>query len=106
MAGNAMMTSWDRTGSEPVGLVLADDGRIALVGNSNRGLVPGTGGKAPQTVAVIDTAAALAGRPALLGVVPAGVFPRDLSIDPASGQVLMANSNSGTIEEFPVPQAG
>ena len=68
-----MMTSWDRTGSEPVGLVLADDGRIALVGNSNRGLVAGTGGNVPQTVAVIDTAAALAHRPAVLGTVPAGV---------------------------------
>jgi DNA-binding beta-propeller fold protein YncE len=96
-----------RTGSEPVGLALADNGRIALVGNSNRGLVPGTGGNAPQTVAVIDTGAALASRPALLGVVPAGVFPRDLSIDPASGQVLMANCSSGTTtEEFPVPRAG
>jgi DNA-binding beta-propeller fold protein YncE len=95
-----------RTGSEPVGLALADDGRVALVGNSNRGLVPGTGGNAPQTVSVIDTAAALAHRPALLGTVPAGAFPRDLSIDPASGQAFAANFNSGTIEEFPVPTAG
>ena len=95
-----------RTGSEPVGLALADNGRIALVGNSNRGLVLGTGGKDPQTVSVIDTAAALAHRPALLGTVPACVFPRDLSIDPASGQAFVANFDSGTIEEFPVPRAG
>ena len=92
--------------SEPVGLALGDDGRVALVDNSNRGLVPGTGGKDPQTVSVIDTAAALAGQPALLGVVPAGLFPRDLSIDPAGGQVLVANFNSGTIEEFSEPGAG
>jgi len=95
-----------RTGSEPVGLALGDDGRVALVDNSNRGLVPGTGGKDPQTVSVIDTAAALAGQPALLGLVPAGLFPRDLSIDPAGGQVLVANFNSGTIEEFSEPGAG
>ena len=95
-----------RTGSEPVGLALADNGRIALVGNSNRGLVAGTGGNVPQTVAVIDTAAALAHRPAVLGTVPAGVFPRDLSVDPANGHVFVANFNSGTIEEFPVPTAG
>jgi 6-phosphogluconolactonase (cycloisomerase 2 family) len=95
-----------RTGSEPVGLALADNGRIALVGNSDRGLVPGTGGNVPQTVAVVDTAAALAHKPALLGTVPAGVFPRDLSVDPASGQAFVANFNSGTIEEFPVPTAG
>jgi 6-phosphogluconolactonase (cycloisomerase 2 family) len=95
-----------RTGSEPVGLALADNGRIALVGNSDRGLVPGTGGNVPQTVAVIYTAAALAHKPALLGTVSAGVFPRDLSVDPASGQAFVANFNSGTIEEFRVPTAG
>jgi hypothetical protein len=76
-----------RVGSEPAGLVLADDGQIALVGNSNRGLVAGTGGHAPQTVSVIDTVAALAHRPALPGTVPAGLFPRDLSIDPANAAV-------------------
>jgi hypothetical protein len=75
-------------------LVLADTGRIALVGNSNRGLVAGTGGDALQTVSVIDTAAALAHRPTLVGTVPAGLFPRDLSTDPATGQVLMANFSS------------
>jgi hypothetical protein len=29
----------------------------------------------PQTVSVVSTAAALAGRPALVGTVPAGAFP-------------------------------
>jgi DNA-binding beta-propeller fold protein YncE len=91
-------------GSEPTGLLLVDDGRIALVGNSNRGLVPGTGGHAPQTVSVISTAAALARRPALIGAVPAGLFPRDLSYDPATGQVLLANFNSGSVEVFQVPE--
>jgi DNA-binding beta-propeller fold protein YncE len=95
-----------RVGSEPAGLVLADGGQIALVGNSNRGLVAGTGGHAPQTVSVINTVAALAHRPALVGTVPAGLFPRDLSIDPANGQVFMANFSSGTIEEFTGPSAG
>jgi hypothetical protein len=37
--------------------------------------------------------------------VPAGLFPRDLAYDPATGQVLLANFNSGTIEEFPEPKA-
>ncbi len=92
-----------RTGSEPAGLLLADGGRVALVANSNRGLVPGTRSDVPQTVSVIGTAAALAHRPALLGAVPAGLFPRDLSLDPASGRVLLANYDSRTIEQFPVP---
>ncbi len=90
-------------GSEPAGLLLADDGRVALVANSNRGLVQGTGSDAPQTVSVIDTDAALAHRPALIGAVPAGLFPRDLTFDPATGDVLLANFNSGTVEEFRVP---
>jgi DNA-binding beta-propeller fold protein YncE len=95
-----------RTGSEPVGLLLVDNGRVALVGNSNRGLVADSQGtNGPQTVSIIDTAAALAHRPATTGAVPAGLFPRDLSFDQATGQVMLANFNSGTVEEFPVPGA-
>jgi DNA-binding beta-propeller fold protein YncE len=92
-------------GSEPVGLLLVDDGRLALVSNSNRGLVPGTATDVPQTVSVINTAAALAHRSALVGAVPAGLFPRDLTFDHATGQVLLSNYNSGTVEVFPVPTA-
>ncbi len=91
-----------RVGSEPVGLLLADGGRIALVANSNRGLVQGTGGDVPQTVSVIRTAPALGKRPALIGAVPAGLFPRDLTFDPATGEVLLANFSSDTVEEFRV----
>ena len=92
-----------RVGSEPVGLLLVDSGRLALVANSNRGLVPGTGSNVPQSVSVVSTAAALAHRPALVGAVPTGLFPRDLTLDQATGEVLLGNFNSGTIEEFPVP---
>jgi DNA-binding beta-propeller fold protein YncE len=94
-----------RVGSEPAGLLLVDDGRLALVANTNRGLVKGTGGNVTQTVSVINTAAALAQRPSVVGVVPTGLFPRDLTFDQATGQVLLGNFNSGTIEEFPVPVA-
>ena len=66
-----------RVGSEPVGLLLVDNGRVALVGNSNRGLVPGsTGTNSPQTVSVINTAAALAHQPATVAAVLASLFPR------------------------------
>jgi len=90
-------------GSEPVGLILIDGGQLALVGNSDRGLVLGTGSDTPQTVSVVSTAAALAHRPSVLGAVQAGLFPRDLSFDQASGEILVANYNSGTVEEFPAP---
>ena len=92
-----------RVGSEPVGLVLVDGGRVALVASSNRGLVTGTGSKQPQAVSVVNTAAALDHRPALIGVVSAGLFPRDITFDRATGRVLVANFDSYSIEEFPPP---
>ena len=91
-------------GSEPVGLSLVDNDHIALVANSNRGLVPAsTGSDGPQVIDVVDTAAALAHHPALIGSIAAGLFPRDLSFDPATGQVLVANLNSATVEVFNPP---
>lgn len=90
-------------GSEPVGLGLVDQGQIALVANSNRGLVPGTGSNRAQTITVVNTRAALAHRPALIGEIPAGLFPRDLNVDPSTGQVLVGNFNSNTVEVFKQP---
>jgi len=46
---------------------------------------------------------ALAHRPALTGTIPAGQFARDLTIERATGQVLLANYSTGKIEEFPEP---
>jgi DNA-binding beta-propeller fold protein YncE len=93
-------------GSEPVGLALIDDGRLALVANSNRGLVRGsTGENRPQTISVVDTKAALADRPALRGALPAGLFPRDLNVDPTAREVLVGNFNSDTIEALREPAA-
>jgi DNA-binding beta-propeller fold protein YncE len=92
-----------RVGSEPAGLLLVDGGRVALVANSNRGLVTGTGSTRPQTVSVVNTAAALDHRSALIGAVPAGLFPRDITFDPATGRVLLANFDSDSVEEFPAP---
>jgi 6-phosphogluconolactonase (cycloisomerase 2 family) len=94
-----------RVGSEPVGLLLVDDGDLALVGNSNRGIVAGTATDVPQVVSLVNTVEALGHRSALLGAVPAGLFPRDLTLDQATGQVLLGNYSSGTVEEFPVPAA-
>lgn len=57
-----------QVGSEPVGVLLADNGHIALVSNSNRGIVAGsTGANVPQTISVISTADALAHRTASIG---------------------------------------
>jgi hypothetical protein len=42
-------------------------------------------------------------RPGSTARPPVGLFPRDLTLDQAAGQVLVGNFNSDTVEEFPVP---
>ncbi|HEY1918856.1 MAG TPA: YncE family protein [Streptosporangiaceae bacterium] len=91
-----------RVGSEPGGLLLADGGRLALVADSARYMPDAAD---PQSVTVVNTADALAHRPALAGTIPAGAFPRNLSYDQATGQVMVANFNSATVEVFPAPRA-
>jgi DNA-binding beta-propeller fold protein YncE len=81
------------TGLAPVGLALTSNGSRLIVADSNRFLTPGRS----ASLAVIDTAAALAGRPALLGYLPAGRFPRDISVA-SGGQLLVANFMSGQLE--------
>ena len=92
-----------RVGAEPVGLLLLDNGSTAVVGDSNRGLIPGEQSNAAPRITVVSTADALAGRPAVTGSLPAGLFPRDLGYDPATGQVLVPNFLSQTVEFLHTP---
>jgi DNA-binding beta-propeller fold protein YncE len=87
-----------RVGADPVGIVLVDGGLLALVADSARGNAAGG-----EAVTVISTADARAHRPAIIGQVPAGLYPRDLAYDAATGQVLLANTDSRNVEEFEVP---
>jgi DNA-binding beta-propeller fold protein YncE len=86
------LLGWLRVGEAPVGLALTGDGSRLVVADSNRFQIPGRS----ASLAVIDTTAALAGRPALLGYLPAGQFPRDVSL--AGGQLLVANYESSSLE--------
>ena len=90
-------------GSEPVGLVVVNGGRTVLATDSDRGLVAPPSGLA--NVSVVSTAAALARQSALVGVLPAGLFPRELSYDAAGNSVLMSNFQSATVQMFSVPAA-
>ncbi|MHB8504967.1 MAG: hypothetical protein ACYDEN_04500 [Acidimicrobiales bacterium] len=73
---------------------------MALVTDSNRFAQPGGN----QTVAVIDTAAVLARRPALVGYLPAGAFPRQFSqVTTSAGTVLFTNYDSLTVGVIPGP---
>jgi DNA-binding beta-propeller fold protein YncE len=92
-----------RVGSEPVGLAVVNGGRTVLATDSDRGLVAASSGQ--TGVSVISTAAALAGRPALVGLLPAGQFPRELSYDATDGSVLMSDFASARVQMFGVPPA-
>ena len=87
------LLGWLRVGAAPVGLALTGNGSRLIVADSDRFLTSGR----PASLAVIDTAAALAGKPALLGYLPAGQFPRDISAA-GGGQLLVANFMSGQLE--------
>jgi DNA-binding beta-propeller fold protein YncE len=88
-----------RVGPQPVGVVLIDGGQFALTANSARFTAPNS----PQTVSVVSARAVLAGRPALIGTIPAGKFPREFGYDPVTGEVVLSNYLSGTIEIFRFP---
>ena len=82
-----------RVGEAPVGLTAVRDGTLIVVADSNRFSLPG----AHADLTVVNVAAALDGRPALVGHIPAGQFPRDMTAA-ANGTVLVSNFASGQVE--------
>jgi hypothetical protein len=56
-------------------------------------------------ISVISAKAALTGKAALMGVLPTGLFPRELSYDTADHSVLMSNFLSASVQMFSVPPA-
>lgn len=88
-------------GSAPVGIVIVDDGRIALVGDSDRFE---TGSESKAQITVVNTVAAWRGQPATLGIIETGLFPRDISYDSTTDQVMVPNYASKTVELFPPPK--
>ena len=83
-----------QVGEAPVGLIEIDHGRRIVVANSNRFGGP----RASGTLSVVDTVAALARRPAVLGLIPAGSFPRQLALEPGGKVLLVTNYSSSQVE--------
>ena len=81
-------------GEAPVGLALVDHGGRIVVTDSNRFLAPG----ATSSLAVVNVGAALAGKPALAGLLPAGQFPREMAAEPGGRTLLVTNFDSGQVE--------
>jgi DNA-binding beta-propeller fold protein YncE len=88
-----------RVGEAPVGLRLVRSGTLVVVADSNRFVVRG----ATASLSVVNVAAALAGRPAVIGSIPAGLFPREMALVPGGRQLLVSNYASGQLEAVNVP---
>jgi DNA-binding beta-propeller fold protein YncE len=88
-----------RVGAAPVGLALLDRGATVVTANSNR---YGQDAAQPQTLSVIDADAALKGRKALVGSIPAGAFPRELASLPDGRSLLVTNVFSQSLQAVSV----
>jgi DNA-binding beta-propeller fold protein YncE len=83
-----------RVGEAPVGLALVKNGSRIVVADSNRFNAP----SATASLAVVNVQAALAGRPALLGYVRTGLFPREMAAVPGGRVLFVTDFASGQLE--------
>jgi DNA-binding beta-propeller fold protein YncE len=88
-----------RVGEAPVGLMLVRNGSLIVVADSDRFLQPG----AKAGLSVVSVIAAVAGKPAVLGRIPAGQFPREMALVPGGQTLLVGNYASGQLEAVSVP---
>ena len=82
-------------GPSPVGVEVVDSGKEIAVANSNR--FAGAG-NAKQTLSFISAAKVASGAVAVLGVIPAGGFPRELRATADGRALLVTNFTSNTLE--------
>jgi DNA-binding beta-propeller fold protein YncE len=87
-----------RVGEAPVGLILVGNGSRIVVADSNRFDVSG----ATANLDVVSTAAALRGRPAVIGHIASGLFPREMALEPGGRTLLVGNFLSNSIEAVDV----
>jgi len=91
--GGARPVARAPVGAAPDGLRLVRNGAVALVASSDHSQEPST----PQTVHVVDTAAALAGRPALRSAVAVGGMPQEIDLSPDQRTAYVANSGTSSL---------
>lgn len=83
-----------RVGAAPVGLAILNGGSRIVVADSNRFGAPGRAAE----LSVIDTHAALSHKPAVIGAIPAGAFPREMSVVSQRNWLLITNFGSNQLE--------
>jgi DNA-binding beta-propeller fold protein YncE len=72
-------------GETPLGETLVAGGSRIIVADANLHRLAGV----PSNLAVISTASALNGRPALLGYIPVGAIPRQFAVEPGGKTILV-----------------
>lgn len=82
------------TGDAPVPIAVIDHGRMVIAGNSNRFAA----GNAPQYLVVLNAAKFDQGIGAVLGIVPAGVFPREMRVSADGRTLFLTNFGSRTLQ--------
>jgi DNA-binding beta-propeller fold protein YncE len=104
-----------QVGQSPIGLAMLPGDQRILVANSgvrqggqtSQASQPGQTPQSSQaSLAVIDARAALAGRPALVGVIGAGILPREFAVVPDGRTALVTNSASHQLEAVNVSPLG
>jgi serine/threonine protein kinase/DNA-binding beta-propeller fold protein YncE len=85
-----------QTGLSPIGLAFADGGKRIVLTDTNLNTKPPASGD----LAVIDTARALAGKPALLGVVPVNGQPRQVTVADNGATLLMTDMVSADVQSL------
>jgi len=81
-------------GATPIGLALVHGGTRIVVADANTNNLPGIS----ANLAVVNTSAALAGNPALLGYIPSGLVPRELAPVPGRSTLLVTNFGAGQLQ--------
>lgn len=82
-------------GTAPVGVAVVNDGKLVIVTNSNRFAA---NQKARQTLTVIDATKVSSGQSAVMGSIPAGIFPREFGYSTDGRTLYVANYISKEIE--------
>jgi DNA-binding beta-propeller fold protein YncE len=82
-----------RVGAAPVGVAVSPDGSHVIVADSNRYNLQGAQG----AITDVDAYAALTHHPAILATLPAGLFPREIAVEP-NGVALISNFDSDQLE--------
>ncbi|HUZ52901.1 MAG TPA: serine/threonine-protein kinase [Streptosporangiaceae bacterium] len=83
-----------QVGQWPIGIALVNNESLLVISDNDGNDTSPTSTSAAHNLAVVDPAAALKGKPALLGYIPSGDTPRDVEVSP-NGKFLYVIDRDG-----------